>query len=81
MCAGIARTIQRDPTVIRLVWVFAALLGGVGVLAYLVAWLVIPDEDGRHTLLPLVILGVLVVLPMVLIVSFLLPVTVTTPPR
>ena len=81
VCTGIARAVESDPTVIRLVWVFAALLGGVGVLAYLVAWLVIPAEDGGHTLMPLVIRGVRVVLQVVLIVSFLLPLTVSTTPR
>jgi len=33
-----------DPTWIRLVWATLAICGGVGVLAYLICWAVIPKE-------------------------------------
>ncbi len=42
VCAGIAEYLNLDPTVIRLLWVLATLFAGVGVLAYIVAALVMP---------------------------------------
>lgn len=42
VCAGIAEYFDIDPTVIRLIWALAILFAGTGVLAYLVAALVLP---------------------------------------
>ncbi|WP_395725879.1 PspC domain-containing protein [Nakamurella sp.] len=42
VCGGIAAYFNVDPTLIRLIAVVLALLGGGGVLAYLLAWIVIP---------------------------------------
>ena len=39
VCAGIA---DMDPTIIRLAWVLFSLLGGSGVLGYIIAAIVIP---------------------------------------
>ena len=44
VCAGIANYFQIDPTLIRLLWVFTAFWGGSGILAYLIAWIVIPRK-------------------------------------
>ncbi len=42
---GLGEYLNVDPTVIRLLWVlFALLSGGVGILAYIVAWIIIPEE-------------------------------------
>ena len=43
VCAGIAEYFNIDPTVIRLAWALFTLLGGAGILAYIVALLVMPD--------------------------------------
>ncbi|HHT73875.1 MAG TPA: PspC domain-containing protein [Firmicutes bacterium] len=43
VCGGIAEYFGLDPTIIRLVWLFAVLFYGSGVLAYIVCWIVIPD--------------------------------------
>lgn len=43
VCAGIAEYLDIDPTVIRLVWVIFTLLGGAGILAYVIALLVMPN--------------------------------------
>jgi phage shock protein C len=49
VCAGLADYFDVDVNLIRLiVAVVAVFTGGVGVLAYLVAWVVIP-EDGEKT--------------------------------
>lgn len=44
VCAGIAKYLNMDPTVIRLLWVLITFLGGAGVFAYVVCALLIPDE-------------------------------------
>jgi len=44
VCAGIGDYFGVDPTVIRLVWVLLTFFsGGVGVLAYVIAWVIIPE--------------------------------------
>ncbi len=44
VCAGIAEYLNMDPTVIRLLWVLATLFVGAGVLAYIVAAIVMPRK-------------------------------------
>jgi phage shock protein C len=46
VCGGIARYLDVDPVLLRIAAVALALSGGVGVLAYLLAWVVIPDAEG-----------------------------------
>ena len=42
VAGGLADYLEVDPTLIRFIWVLAA-LAGFGVLAYIVAWLIIPE--------------------------------------
>jgi phage shock protein PspC (stress-responsive transcriptional regulator) len=44
VCAGIARWIGVDPLVVRVATVILSLANGVGVVAYVVAWLLLPAE-------------------------------------
>jgi phage shock protein PspC (stress-responsive transcriptional regulator) len=44
VCGGIAKYLGIDPVIPRIVWVVLALAAGTGFLAYLVCWLVIPQE-------------------------------------
>jgi phage shock protein C len=44
VCAGFAEYFDIDVMVIRLVWLLVAFLGGTGFLAYVIAWIVIPEE-------------------------------------
>lgn len=44
VCGGFAAYFGIDPTVIRLIWALLALIWGAGILAYLIAALVMPDE-------------------------------------
>jgi phage shock protein PspC (stress-responsive transcriptional regulator) len=46
VCAGLARHLGIDPLLVRIVFVAAATAGGVGVLLYGLAWLLIPAEGG-----------------------------------
>ncbi len=43
VCAGVARWLGIDPIVVRLAAVILALANGVGLVAYLVAWVVLPE--------------------------------------
>jgi phage shock protein C len=44
VCGGIGEYLEVDPVFIRLIWVIIALCGGAGILAYLIAWLIIPKS-------------------------------------
>lgn len=47
VCAGVARYLSVDPTLVRVVWLVLALLYGTGLIAYLIAWIAMPkDEPG-----------------------------------
>ena len=48
VCAGIARHLDLDVTLVRLVWILMVIFPpvlGTGVLAYLICWAVIPMEE------------------------------------
>ena len=45
VCGGIAEYFAIDPTLVRLAWVIFIAIGGSGSLAYLVAWLIIPEQQ------------------------------------
>ena len=44
VCSGIARYFNIDPVLVRLGWIIFCCLGGSGILAYLVAAVLIPEE-------------------------------------
>ena len=44
VCGGIGRYFNIDPTLIRLLWVIASILGGSGLLVYIIAAIIIPEE-------------------------------------
>lgn len=44
VCAGIAEYFGWDPTWVRLGWVLFTLLGGSGLLAYIIAAVIIPKD-------------------------------------
>ena len=45
VCGGIGAHLDVDPTVIRLVWVVLTLLSvGIGIIAYIIAWIIVPEE-------------------------------------
>jgi phage shock protein PspC (stress-responsive transcriptional regulator) len=45
VCAGIGRHLRIDPLIVRIVFVAAATAGGVGILLYAVAWVLVPVDD------------------------------------
>lgn len=44
VCGGLAEYLNVDPTIIRLIWALAVVFAGTGLLAYLVAALVMPED-------------------------------------
>jgi phage shock protein C len=48
VCGGLGEFLGIDPTLIRLLWIIAAFLGGSGLLAYIVLAIVIPEESPEH---------------------------------
>ena len=46
VCAGLAAYFRVDPTLVRLAFALVTVFGGLGVLIYLCAWVVIPEEGG-----------------------------------
>lgn len=45
VCGGIAEYLNIDPTIVRLLWVFLVFCVGTGILAYIVAALIMPSES------------------------------------
>ena len=50
VCGGLADYFKVDVTLVRLIWLLVSLVAGVvpGVLAYIAAMLIIPDEPGYY---------------------------------
>ena len=45
VCGGIGEYVAIDPTLVRLAWVLFSCLGGSGVLAYVIAAIIIPKDE------------------------------------
>jgi len=48
VCAGFARYLEVDVILVRFIWLCIALTAGIGILAYIVAWIVIPADAGMQ---------------------------------
>jgi len=44
VCGGLGRYFNIDPVIVRMLWVVFFLFGGVGSLAYIIGWIIIPEE-------------------------------------
>lgn len=44
VCGGIAEYLNVDPTIVRLVWAGSVIIFGVGVIGYLAAALILPED-------------------------------------
>ena len=44
VCGGIAEYFNIDPSLVRLVWLLAVLFAGTGILAYIIAAIIMPEE-------------------------------------
>ena len=45
VCGGIGEYFNIDATLIRLLWVLLIFAAGTGILAYLIAWIIIPRRS------------------------------------
>ena len=43
VCSGLALHYGWDVTTVRLMWLLCVIIGGTGVVAYIIAWIVIPE--------------------------------------
>lgn len=48
VCSGLADYFNIDPTLVRLAWVLLGLMGGSGLLAYIIASIVIPVNPDQQ---------------------------------
>ncbi len=44
ICGGLGDYFQVDPTLVRVLWVVFSLLWGAGLLAYIILWIIVPEE-------------------------------------
>jgi phage shock protein C len=49
VAAGLGEYLSIDPTIVRLGFVALALMGGPGIVVYLIMWLVVPQEPFDNT--------------------------------
>jgi len=45
VCGGLGEVLDVDPTIVRVVFVLLGLLGGHGILLYIILWLIMPRQD------------------------------------
>ncbi len=51
VCGGFAEYLEIDSTLVRILWLMLAVFGGWGVLGYIIAWIVMPQEPLPQTAL------------------------------
>jgi len=83
VCGGLGRYLGVEPVLLRIAAVVLALANGVGVIAYVIAWILIPEEPAgqpvaaarapRQETGRLVLGGALVVLGLVLLLDRIVP--------
>ena len=49
VCGGFAEYFDIDSTLMRLLWLALVLVGGWGLVAYIVAWIVMPEEPAAES--------------------------------
>ena len=47
VCAGVAKYLNIDPTVVRIIWAILALFAFFGIAAYLICAFIIPEEPSN----------------------------------
>jgi phage shock protein C len=44
VCGGLGEFLGLDPTLVRLIFTVLAILGGHGIILYLIMWIIVPPE-------------------------------------
>ena len=58
VCGGVARYLELDVTLIRIVWILQTVFPPVpGILAYIVCWIVMPQDPPRASQQPVTVQG------------------------
>ncbi len=47
VCGGIGAYFNVDPVLVRLLWVCFSLMYGAGIIAYIIAWIIIPKNPNH----------------------------------
>jgi phage shock protein C len=45
VCGGLAKYFDIDPTIVRVLFVVSIFIGGGGIIAYIILWIVVPEEQ------------------------------------
>ncbi len=53
VCAGFARYLDLDVTLVRILWLGSVLFAGTGLLAYIICWIVLPKDYGSISPAPM----------------------------
>ncbi|MCX6251962.1 MAG: PspC domain-containing protein [Bacteroidetes bacterium] len=48
VCGGLGNYFNLDPVLVRVLWAILFFVGGVGFLAYIIAWIIVPEEPGNE---------------------------------
>lgn len=44
VCGGAAAYLNMDPTLVRILWLVACFMGGIGIIAYIIFWIAAPEK-------------------------------------
>ncbi len=44
VCTGLGEYFEIDYSILRIIWVVSVIFAGMGILAYLIAWILIPER-------------------------------------
>jgi phage shock protein PspC (stress-responsive transcriptional regulator) len=47
VCGGLGEYLNTDPVLFRILFVLALILGGSGLIVYIILWIVIPEKKGK----------------------------------
>ena len=52
VAGGLGEYFEIDPTLVRIIFVVSLFLGGTGILAYVILWIVVPEEPWTFNMGP-----------------------------
>jgi phage shock protein PspC (stress-responsive transcriptional regulator) len=44
VCGGVANYLNTDPVIVRIIWVLLCFAAGLGILLYIICWIIMPLE-------------------------------------
>jgi len=50
VAGGLGEYLDIDPVLVRIMFVVVAFAGGSGIIAYIIAWIIIPEQPGESTM-------------------------------